>query len=146
MAALAHLATTLLVTIGGTEVIEAIEAIGVTEDVAGRPDAPIATRMPMLPVEATETENAKIDMEVLAVTAENENGTATEATGALEGNIAARMLPGRLVGTVTDTGTTAVVVVTGGIVVVEIAMRTFLRKTAVAVAPPLPRSESLRQI
>lgn len=75
MAALARLGTTLLVMTGE---IATTAAIDVTEDAADHPDAPTATRMHMLRAEATEIASAKIDMGALAVTVENENGTAIE--------------------------------------------------------------------
>jgi hypothetical protein len=65
MAVSAHLVTTPLVMI---DAIEATVVIDVTDGAADHPDAPTATRMPMLRAEATETESAKIDMEVRVVT------------------------------------------------------------------------------
>ncbi len=146
MVALAHPATTLLVTIDG---IEATAVIDVTEGVADHHDAPTATRMPMLQVEATETASAKIDMAAPAVIVESENGIAIGVIGVigvLGGNTAVMRPPGRLVGTVKDMETIAVVVATGETVAVEIVMRTSLRKIAVVVAPPLQRSASPHQI
>lgn len=161
MAALARLVTTPLVMIGE---IATAAAIDVTEDVADHPDAPTATRMPMLRAEATEIASAKIDTGAPAVTVENENGTAIEAievtevaieaTEAIEaaiealgGNIAVMMARGRLVGTVKHlVETNAVVVANDEIVVAGTAMKTSSPRTDVAEARPLLRNASPRRI
>lgn len=159
MAALAHPATTLLVMIGEIEetvAIVATVAIDVIEDAVDHPDAPTATKMPMLRAEATETASAKIGMEVLVVIVESGNGTAIEAIGVLEGNTAVMKALGRLAATVTDLETTAVppppqlvAIDKTGVdetEVAEIVMRIFLRKIVVAEARLLPRSASPHQI